>query len=104
MLGTLEPDWHKYVEFHLNILGCRFCRANLDDLQSQSQRDPAGSLPGPHHGIHHRLLSQTAVIRTSPPIGVQASPRIFPIPLSATAWYVSGKSLEGQAWTLRRWC
>jgi hypothetical protein len=37
MLGTLEPDWHKYVEFHLNVLGCRFCRANLDDLQSQSQ-------------------------------------------------------------------
>ena len=37
MLGTLDSDWHKYVEFHLNILGCRFCRANLDDLQSQSQ-------------------------------------------------------------------
>jgi len=37
MLGTLEPDWHTYAEFHLNVLGCRFCRANLDDLQSQSQ-------------------------------------------------------------------
>jgi RNA polymerase sigma factor (sigma-70 family) len=36
MLGTLEPDWHEYVDFHLNTLGCRFCRANLDDLQSQS--------------------------------------------------------------------
>jgi RNA polymerase sigma factor (sigma-70 family) len=37
MLGTLEPDWRRYVDFHLNLLGCRFCRANLDDLQSQSQ-------------------------------------------------------------------
>ncbi|OHB67571.1 MAG: hypothetical protein A2Y77_09920 [Planctomycetes bacterium RBG_13_62_9] len=37
MLGTLEPDWHRYVEFHLNALGCRFCRANLDDLQNLSQ-------------------------------------------------------------------
>lgn len=37
MLGTLEPDWHKYVEFHIKVLGCRFCQANLDDLQSQSQ-------------------------------------------------------------------
>jgi len=37
MLGTLEPDWQQYVDFHLNLLGCRFCRANLDDLQSQSQ-------------------------------------------------------------------
>jgi RNA polymerase sigma factor (sigma-70 family) len=38
MLGTLEPDWHRYVDFHLNLLGCRFCRANLDDLQSQSHQ------------------------------------------------------------------
>jgi RNA polymerase sigma factor (sigma-70 family) len=37
MLGTLEPDWQRYVAFHLNLLGCRFCRANLDDLQSRSQ-------------------------------------------------------------------
>jgi len=37
MLGTLEPDWHQYVAFHLNTLGCRFCRANLDDLQTQSR-------------------------------------------------------------------
>ncbi len=37
MLGTLERDWHQYVEFHLNTLGCRFCRANLDDLQNQSR-------------------------------------------------------------------
>jgi RNA polymerase sigma factor (sigma-70 family) len=37
MLGTLDPDWHQYVEFHLNTLGCRFCRANLDDLQNQSR-------------------------------------------------------------------
>ncbi len=37
MLGTLDPDWHQFVEFHLNTLGCRFCRANLDDLQNQSR-------------------------------------------------------------------
>ena len=37
MLHTLDDDWHKYVDFHLNVLGCRFCRANLDDLESQSQ-------------------------------------------------------------------
>jgi len=37
LLETLEPDWHQYVEFHLHTLGCRFCRANFDDLQSQSR-------------------------------------------------------------------
>lgn len=37
MLQTLDEDWYKYVDFHLNVLGCRFCRANLDDLESQSR-------------------------------------------------------------------
>ena len=36
MLHTLDEDWHQYVDFHVNVLGCRFCRANLDDLQAQS--------------------------------------------------------------------
>ena len=33
LLGTLEPPWQELVDFHVNRLGCRFCRANLDDLQ-----------------------------------------------------------------------
>jgi RNA polymerase sigma factor (sigma-70 family) len=33
LLGTLEPAWHEYVDFHLNRLGCHFCRANIEDLQ-----------------------------------------------------------------------
>jgi hypothetical protein len=24
----------EYLDFHLNDMGCRFCRANLDDLKS----------------------------------------------------------------------
>ena len=52
MLGTLEPDWHKYVEFHLNVLGCRFCRANLDDLQSQSQETQ-------QEAFHARIMEST---------------------------------------------
>lgn len=36
LLGTLEPDWWDYVAFHLDKLGCRFCRANLDDLKQQT--------------------------------------------------------------------
>jgi RNA polymerase sigma factor (sigma-70 family) len=35
LLGTLEAPWAEYVEFHLNRLGCRFCKANLDDLNRQ---------------------------------------------------------------------
>ncbi len=36
LLKTLDEQWHGYVDFHLNKLGCRYCRANLDDLQEKS--------------------------------------------------------------------
>ncbi|MHC4539526.1 MAG: RNA polymerase sigma factor, partial [Planctomycetota bacterium] len=39
LLGTLDSKWHRYVDFHVNTLGCRFCRANLDDLQTQNAED-----------------------------------------------------------------
>ncbi len=59
MLGTLEPDWHKYIEFHLNTLGCRFCRANLDDLQSQSQETQ-------HEAFQARIMESTIGFLTRP--------------------------------------
>jgi RNA polymerase sigma factor (sigma-70 family) len=37
LLGTLDSDWQDYVDFHLNKLGCKFCRANLQDLQQQTE-------------------------------------------------------------------
>ena len=40
LLGTLEPEWRQYVDFHARELGCRFCQANLDDLQRQEAREP----------------------------------------------------------------
>ena len=36
-LGTLETDWQDYVGFHLDTLGCEYCRANLDDIKSADQ-------------------------------------------------------------------
>jgi hypothetical protein len=40
VLGTLNPAWQDYVEFHVNQLGCRFCRANLADLRQQNESQP----------------------------------------------------------------
>lgn len=37
LLGTLEGEWGQYVEFHLNKLGCRFCQANVADLQKADE-------------------------------------------------------------------
>ncbi len=39
LLETLDSAWHDYVGFHLNTLGCNFCRANLDDLRKQTAED-----------------------------------------------------------------
>ena len=42
LLGTLEGAWPEHVEFHVNRLGCRFCRANLDDLQKKGREEESG--------------------------------------------------------------
>lgn len=36
LLGALDSGWHDYITFHLQVVGCRYCRANLDDLQSSA--------------------------------------------------------------------
>lgn len=51
MLGTLDGAWKKYVEFHVHKLGCRFCRANLDDLQKQTDEAPKA--------LHERVMHST---------------------------------------------
>jgi len=51
VLGTLEPAWQTYVDFHVNKLGCVFCRANLDDLKKQSEEQP--------RALHSRVLQST---------------------------------------------
>jgi hypothetical protein len=37
LLGTLDGDWNNYIDFHLNTIGCEFCRANLEDIKLQNQ-------------------------------------------------------------------
>lgn len=42
VLGTLEPDAREYIKFHLEEIGCRFCQANLADLQAATQQSDQG--------------------------------------------------------------
>src|SRR5262249_54570978 len=39
LLGTLEGTWKEYVDFHVNKLGCKFCRANVDDIQKATEAE-----------------------------------------------------------------
>jgi RNA polymerase sigma factor (sigma-70 family) len=36
LLQTLDPPWQEYVAFHVDALGCKFCRANLEDLRRET--------------------------------------------------------------------
>lgn len=37
LLGTLDADWDGYIAFHVDTLGCRFCQANREDLNSDNK-------------------------------------------------------------------
>ncbi|MDP6466182.1 MAG: hypothetical protein QF918_00475 [Pirellulaceae bacterium] len=37
LLGALAPEQADYVAFHIEKAGCRFCRANHDDLKARQE-------------------------------------------------------------------
>lgn len=43
-LGTLDEEWRAYVGFHLEELGCRFCVANLEDIERAEEAAGARDL------------------------------------------------------------
>jgi anti-sigma factor RsiW len=40
VLGVLPEDERRYLEFHVNVIGCRICAANLDELREQAASQP----------------------------------------------------------------
>ena len=42
VLGTLEAEAADYIKFHLEEIGCRYCQANLADLQAATQQSHQG--------------------------------------------------------------
>jgi hypothetical protein len=37
LLGAGDPELVEYIEFHLKIIGCPYCQANLDDLKKATK-------------------------------------------------------------------
>jgi len=35
LLGVLPKEEEEYIAFHLEVVGCRYCQANLTDLKKQ---------------------------------------------------------------------
>ncbi len=38
LLDVLDPEYAEYITFHIDIVGCPFCQANLTDLRSQTDQ------------------------------------------------------------------
>lgn len=39
MLGVLDEPWFSYTQFHLDVVGCPMCVANLTDLEAEQDDD-----------------------------------------------------------------
>jgi hypothetical protein len=54
VLGVLADDQKRYLDFHLNVIGCRYCQANLDEL-----RDRAAEPAPPTDGRRKRIFDSS---------------------------------------------
>lgn len=37
MLGAMDEEYAKYLAFHIEVVGCRYCEANRNDLRAQQE-------------------------------------------------------------------
>lgn len=40
LLQAVDPDLRDYIDFHLRVISCAFCQANLADLQARQEEEP----------------------------------------------------------------
>lgn len=52
LLESLPPQWFDYVDFHLTVVGCHFCRASFKDLQAQQSNRQ-------DDGLRDRIMAST---------------------------------------------
>ncbi|AGA28045.1 hypothetical protein [Singulisphaera acidiphila] len=50
LLDALDPDFASYLTFHLDVVACPFCQANLADLKAKAAQ-PSGASKSRHHRI-----------------------------------------------------
>ena len=68
LLESLEPDLTAYVKFHVEIVACPFCLANLADLKLKAES------PGEVvHARHQRILDSSRHLLAS---DVMPTPRV----------------------------
>jgi hypothetical protein len=56
LLDALDPELSSYLTFHLEVVECPFCQANLADLKVQSQTAAASHAS---KSRQHRILQSS---------------------------------------------
>ena len=56
LLDALDPELASYLTFHIEVVECPFCKANLDDLKMQTQTTTAASASKTRQ---HRILQSS---------------------------------------------
>ena len=56
LLDALDPDLAAYLQFHIDVVECPFCQANLDDLKAQSEATTAAKAS---KSRQHRILQSS---------------------------------------------
>lgn len=56
LLDAIDPKLASYIQFHLEVVECPFCRANLEDLKAQAEPEPDGRTPKTRQ---HRILASS---------------------------------------------
>jgi hypothetical protein len=41
LLNVVDAELSEYIRFHVEVSGCRTCRANLDDLRARKSDEPS---------------------------------------------------------------
>ncbi len=61
LLDAVDAAWKDYITFHIDVVGCRICQANLEDLRAR-QQDHAPAVVERRRRVYHssvgRLRSQ----------------------------------------------
>ncbi len=54
LLDALDPDLAAYLTFHIDVVGCHYCQANLADLKGKAGPAAAGA-----QSRHNRILQSS---------------------------------------------
>src|SRR5262245_54544535 len=52
LLDALDPDYSRYVSFHLDVVECPYCQANLTDLRVRAEQGGT-MIQARHKRIYH---------------------------------------------------